>query len=556
MSWLWQLSSSFPVAHAVGVIALVCCAGMALGSVKLRGVGLGTAGVLFAGIIAGHFGKPVDRNMLDFVKEFGLILFVFTMGLQLGPGFFAAFRQQGIKLNLLAAGIVLLGALMAPLIGWLAGFDMAAVMGIFCGSSVNMPSLGAVTQTLGTLPGISSDRLALPAQACAVTFPTAILSSIVTLALLKRLFHVDLAREAAERSSAEHRATRALERRTLVVTNPNLEGVRLDAMPARARTGVTISRIHHGSEVHVATNAAVLHVDDRVTVVGTPASLDEIERVIGPRTDEDLVLAQSDVTVRKVVVTNRPVLGKSIGELHIGDRFGVTISRVRRADTELSAVGSLELQFGDQAQIVGRQADIDKAADYLGDSVRALDQTQFIPMFLGICLGVILGVIPLRFPGLPQPVRLGLAGGPLMAALLLGRLGHFRRLVFYMPATANVAFREFGIALFFAAVGLDAGAKFFRTVFSAVGGEWLLAGVCVTVVPLVIIAIVARSALRMSYADLVGLLAGGTTNPPALSFGTSVTGSEAPAVAYATVYPLTMLLRILIAQTSVLLLCQ
>jgi putative transport protein len=548
VKWLFELQQANPVAQAIGILALVCLAGMALGSCKVHGVGLGTAGVLFAGIITGHFGKPVDKATLEFVKEFGLVLFVFTIGLQLGPGFFAALRQQGVKMNALALAIVVLGAGSAPLMGWLAGFDPAAVLGIFAGASVNMPSLGAATQTLGTLPGIEPDRLALPALACAVTFPAAILASIATILFLKHVFRIDPVREAEDFAARNRRHVEPIERRTMVVTNQNLDGVRLDAVPGRLETGVTISRVRHGDTTRAATDATVIRRGDRIAVVGTPAALDRFERVVGRRSDEDLVLAGGDITFRRVVVTDGAVLGRTVGELNLDDRFGVAVTRIMRADIEMSAVPGLRLQFGDTVQIVGRSSDLDNAAATLGNSLKELNETHFIPLFIGIVLGTVVGTMPIAFLGLPQPVRLGLAGGPLLVALVLGRVGHIGRLAVHMPANANLAFREFGIALFFAAVGLDAGAKFFATVFSAVGLEWLLAGLCVTVIPLVLVGLFARLVWKMNFVDLSGLLAGSTTNPPALAFATNIAGSDAPTVAYATVYPLTMLLRIVCAQ--------
>jgi putative transport protein len=548
MSWLFELPKSQPIAHAIGVLAFVCVLGMALGSLKFRGIGLGTSGVLFAGILVGHFGEAVDHHTLDFVKEFGLILFVFTIGLQLGPGFFAALRQQGVKMNALAAAIVLLGAMSAPLIGWLAQFDAAAVLGIFSGASTNTPSLGAATQTLGTLSNVAPDRLTLPALAYAVTYPTAIVGIIGTLLLLKKIFRIDPVREAEEFAARNRRQVEPLERRTLIVTNPNLDGIRLDAVPGRSEARVTISRVRQGEQTSLATNATVIHRDDRLAVVGTPSGLDSFERVIGHRSDEDLVLAESGITFRRVVVTDHHVLGKTVGELHLDDRFGVAVTRVTRAGIEMTAVPGLQLQFGDMLQIVGHDADIGKAATSLGNSLKELNETHFIPFFIGIFLGVALGTMPIAFPGLPQPIRLGLAGGPLIVALILGRLGHFRRQVWHMPVNTNLAFREFGIALFFAAVGLSAGAKFFVTVFSATGLQWLLAGACVTVLPLALAGIFARIIWKMNFMDLSGLLAGSMTDPPALAFASNIAGSDAPTVAYATVYPLTTLLRILSAQ--------
>lgn len=548
MNWLFELHRTQPIAHAIGALAFVCVLGMALGSLKFRGIGLGTAGVLFAGIIVGHFGNPVDHQTLDFVKEFGLILFVFTIGLQLGPGFFAALRHQGVKLNVLATAIVLSGAALAPLIGWIAGFDSAAVLGIFSGASTNTPSLGAATQTLSTLPDISPDRQTLPALAYAATYPTAIVGIIGTLLILKQIFRIDPARESAEFSKRNRAPAETLERRTLVVGNPNLDGVRIDAIPGRIESQVTISRVRNGAETVAATNATVIHRDDRLAVVGTRAGLEQFERVVGHRSDEDLVLAESDVSYRRVVVTDRNVLGKAIAELNLDDRFGVAVTRVSRADIEMTAVPGLRLQFGDQLQIVGRDADLERAAAFVGNSLKELNETHFVPLFIGLVLGIALGTLPIPIPGLPNPIRLGLAGGPLIVALLLGRIGRIGRQVWHMPINTNLAFREFGIALFFAAVGLNAGAKFFATVFSATGLEWLLAGACVTVVPILLIGLLARVIWKLNFVDLSGLIAGSMTDPPALAFATNVSGSDAPTVAYATVYPLTTLLRILAAQ--------
>src|SRR3954468_65749 len=368
MGWLFDLHRTQPIAHAIGALSFVCVLGMALGSLKFRGIGLGTAGVLFAGIIVGHFGNPVDEDTLHFVKELGLLLFVFTIGLQRGAAFFAALRHHGVKLNVLPAAIVILGAISAPLIGWLAGFDMAAVLGIFSGASTNTPALGAATQTLGTLPGITPDRLALPALGYAVTYPTAIIGIIGSLIILKQIFRIDPVREAAEFAAKNRAHVEPLERRTLVVTNANLDGLRIGAIPARIESHVTISRVRNGAGTLVATDATVLHREDRLAVVGTRAGLEQFERVIGRRAEEDLVLEESPVTYRRVVVTDKNVLGKTIDELDLDDRFAVAVTRVTRADLEMTAVPGLRLQFGDQLQIVGHDEDLNKAADAVGNS--------------------------------------------------------------------------------------------------------------------------------------------------------------------------------------------
>ena len=548
MDWLFELPRTQPVAHAIAALCFVALLGMAFGSLKFRGIGLGTAGVLFAGIIVGHFGQPVDAETLHFVKEFGLLMFVFTIGLQLGPGFFAALRNQGMKLNLLALAIVILGAVAAPLLGWLGGFDKAAVLGIYSGAVTNTPSLGAGSQTLSTLPNIAPDRLALPALGYAVAYPMAIVGIIATLIILKQIFRIDPVREAQEFAAKNRAPVEPLERRTLLVTNPNLEGVRLDSIPGRDETGVTISRISHGNGTAVATDATVIQSNDRLAVVGTRAGLEQFERVVGQRSEEDLVREESDLTWRRVVVTDRAALRKTVGELNLDDRFGVAVTRVTRADLEMTAVPGLRLQFGDQLQIVGRKADLDKAAAEVGNSLKELSATHFIPLFIGIVLGIVVGTMPIAFPGLPQPVRLGLAGGPLIVALILGRIGRIGPHVWHMPINTNLAFREFGIAMFFAAVGLSAGAKFFATVFTTTGLHWLLAGFCVTVLPLLLVGIFARLVLKLNFIDLSGVLAGSMTDPPALAFASNTAGSDAPTVAYATVFPLTTLLRILSAQ--------
>ena len=554
MSWIFDLHRTQPVAHAIGVLSLVCVLGLALGSLKFRGIGLGTAGVLFAGIGLAQFGEPVDHQTLTFVKEAGLILFVFTIGLQLGPGFFAAFRQQGLKFNLLAAAIVVFGAIFAPLAGWLGGFEKAAVPGIFSGASTNTPSLGAATQALASLPNLTAEQVNMPAVAYAVTYPTAIVGIIGTLLLLKVLFRIDASREAEEFAAKANMPVEPLERRTLVVTNPNLDGVRIDSIPARVECGVTISRVRDGNGTVVATDPMRIHRNDRIVVVGTRPALEQFERVVGERSDEDLVLDESSITDRRVVVTERSALGKTILELDLDERFQVAVTRVTRADLEMTAVPSLRLQFGDQLLIVGHKEDLDKAANAVGNSLKELNATHFIPFFIGIVLGIAVGTMPIAFPGLPQPVRLGLAGGPLVVALVLGRIGRIGRQVWHMPANTNLAFREFGIALFFAAVGLSAGANFFRIVFSSTGIYWLLAGLSVTVLPLLLVGIIGRAIVKLNFIDLSGLLAGSMTDPPALAFACNIAGSDAPTVSYATVYPLTTLLRVLAAQILALLL--
>ena len=556
-NWLTTLHSTNAVAHAVMVLSLVCVAGMAFGNLKLRGIGLGTSGVLFAGILVGHFGTPVNHETLEFVREFGLILFVFTMGLQLGPGFFAALRMQGLRLNLLATAIVVSGALLAATMGWLLGLDPAAMLGIFSGATTNTPSLAAATQALSTLPNVSPDRLTLPALAYAVLYPMGIVGIITSLLLLKQLFHIDPVKEAEEFKVAQQKVGDPLERRTLVVENANLRGLPIYSIPGRGDGRVIVSRIRPANEtvVRAATGGTRVQTGDTLLAVGTRPALDQFQLVVGRASSEDLRQAPGPVTYRRVVITNKDVLGQTVAQLGLDQLYGVAVTRITRADLEMTAVPHLRLQFGDLLQMVGDAESLDKAAAAVGNSVKEMNATHFIPLFIGIALGIVLGTLPIALPGLPQPVRLGLAGGPLIVAILLSRIGRIGRVVFHMPVNSNLAFREFGIALFFASVGLSSGAKFFETAFSHAGLVWLLAGLCVTVMPLLAAGVFGRKVWKLNFMTLSGLLSGSMTDTTALAFANNLSRSDAPTVAYATVYPLTTLLRILGAQFMALTLC-
>lgn len=555
--WLLDLPTSSPVAYAMGLLCLVCASGMAVGSIKVRGIGLGSAGVLFMGILIAHFTPPVDKATLDFVREFGLALFVFAIGLNLGPGFFDSFRSSGLRLNLLAAALVISAAVLTPLLGWLFGLDPLAFAGLFAGASTNSPALGAAQQALAAAPGMTKEQVAIPALACAVSYPIAIAGLLTMLVVLKELFQIDPAQEAEELAAAQRSPTDPPARRTLVVEQGDLDGLTLAEVYRRVGEGVLISRVRPAGqgEVQAAHQDTPLHLGDVVLAVGPVRLLDRLQEMLGSRSDEDLLLAPGAVTYRKVLVTEAEVLGKTTEELGLGAKFGVEVTRITRGDTEMTAVPGLRLQFGDVLQIVGTEEQLQEAARHLGDSLKKLNETQFIPLFAGLVLGVLVGSIPLALPGLAAPLRIGLAGGPLVVALLLGRIGHWGGLVWHMPQSANHAFREFGAALFFAALGLAAGDSFFAVVLSPKGMLCAGIGAVVTMGPLLAIGVWSRLVERMNYATLGGMLAGGMTNPPALSFVNNLCRSEAPTLAYATVYPLTTLLRIVSAQVLALVFC-
>jgi putative transport protein len=477
------------------------------------------------------------------------VIFVFTIGLQLGPGFFASLRGTGVYLNVLAAAIVVLGALLAAALGTVLGFDPASTLGVFSGATTNTPSLGAAQHTLSGLPGFTEERAALPALAYAVTYPVAIATMIATMLLLRRVFGLE-PRGDVQRLEEQRRSVEPPERRTIVVDNAGAEGVPVEALSGVAGAGVVISRVKRASEAHsrVAADGLVLRRGDLVLAVGTASDLDRWERFLGRASAEDLVRAPGPVTNRRILVTRRDVLGNTVGELGLSHLHGTVVTRITRADLEMTAVPDLRLQFGDVVHVVGEEEGIRKSAEILGNSLGAMNETHFVPVFAGIVLGIALGTLPIPIPGLPQPLRLGLAGGSLIVAILVGRLGRIGPLVLYAPRSANVAFREFGIALFFACVGLLAGPRFFQVVLSAQGLLWLAAGVCVTAVPLLAVGAVAIAVRKLDFATVSGLLAGSMTDPPALAFATSVCASDAPMTSYAAVYPLTTVLRILAAQ--------
>ena len=556
-----HLAQSQPVAWAVMVLSAVAVLGLAFAAIKVRGVGIGIAGVLFAGILIGHWGFAINEDILAFVREFGLILFVFTIGLQLGPSFFASLSRHGLKLNALAAALVLLGVAATLLVAAVAGLDVFSAVGLFSGATTNTPALGAAQQTvtvLATQPGSGIDgaRAALPALAYGIGYPVGVFGIIGMILLLQKIFRIDLERETADFNAAQRAGIEPIHRMNLLVENTNLDGLELGALPGRRETSVNVSRIKRaGSDlVEVASEYTVLHVGDTILAVGSARQLEAFRLIVGRLSDVDLMRAPGQVAFRRVVVTRKDVLGKTIAELGLDSLYGVAITRVLRADVEVTAVPDLRLQFGDFLHVVGDEANIAKAANVLGNSLKALNETNFIPVFLGILLGVSAGLVPLHFPGLPVPVRLGLAGGPLVLAILLGRLGRLGPLVWTMPATASTAMREMGIVLFLACVGLKAGEQFLPVLLSQDGLVLLGGAAVITLLPLLSVGVFARVVLRTNFVALSGVLAGGMTDPPALAFANTICKSDAPSEAYATVYPLTMLLRIMSAQLLVLLL--
>lgn len=545
-----------PHAEPILVISLTAILGLLIGSIKVRGIKLGVAGMLFSGLLLGHVGLTLDPHLMAFLKEFGLALFVFTVGLQLGPGFFNSLKKDGLKLNVLAVLIVLSGAALVFVFGhYILGWKPDELAGIFSGATTNTPSLGAAQQAMTGAGGADSGSRA--AMAYAVTYPFAVIDIILVIVLIRVIFRIDPNRELVELKQQLSQGIHEPQRASLLVENPNLEGVAIRTIPGLGEDGVVVSRIRRRdeAEVQIARPETLLHVGDVILAVGSPDQIDRAALGIGRRVEEDLRKAPGAVISKRVIVTHKDAIGKTIAGTRIGGRFGVTVSRVSRQDMVLTAMPDLRLQFGDMLNLVGEQAAIEQAAKFLGNSVHQLNETSFASIFIGITVGILFGLYPWHLPGMPVPLRLGLAGGPLIIAILMGRLGRVGPLVIHMPINANTAFRELGIIFFLACIGLGAGGKFVETAFSATGFKWMAMGAAVTVIPLLIAGVIGRKWMKLNYLTLSGVLAGSMTGPPALAFSTNLTGSDYPSLAYANVYPLTMLMRILVAQIAVLWLC-
>ncbi len=549
MSVLQPLREASPVAHDLLVLSLVVLAGIGIGNIRVAGVKLGVAGVLFAGLGAAHFGLRPEAEVAHFLKDFGLVLFVFALGMQMGPGFFASLRKQGRALNGYACLLVAGGTLTACLGGWLLGLPLPAIAGLFAGATTNTPALGAAQQALAAA-GAPADLVTLPALSYAAAYPLAVVGIIGSLMLLRAFFKIDVNVEAARFREEQGEGVEPLQRMSFRVENPNLDGVAIADVPGVRETGVVISRCRAagGGEVKTATPETRLRVGDLILAVGTGAHLEQFRRVIGSVSEDDLRQAPGSVTYRRVVLTNKRMLGKTVRELGLEHLHGVAVTRVSRGDLIFTALPDVRLQFGDMLQLVGEEQALKEATKALGNAVHTLQETKFAAIFAGILLGVLLGLYPFHIEGLPAPVRLGLAGGPLVVAVLLAHLGRLGPMVMHMPLNANRALRELGIILFLANVGLLSGEGFADIVFSIQGLQWVLLGILVTMLPLLAVGFLARKWHRMNFMSICGLLSGGMTDPPALTFATTMARCDSPAVAYAAVYPLTMLLRIVVAQ--------
>ncbi|SHF52156.1 putative transporter [Vibrio gazogenes] len=547
------------VALSILVLSLVAVIGLWLGGLKIKGVGLGIGGVLFGGIFVGHFinqfGWHLDSHAMHFIKEFGLILFVYTIGIQVGPGFFASLKSSGLKLNGLAAGIVVVGGLTAVILHFIFNIPLHIFLGIYSGAVTNTPSLAAGQQILHELGEVNSqvDMLGL---GYAMAYPFGIIGILLSMWIIRIVFEINVDKEAESYDSRSLGKGKDLLSVNVMIDNPNMDQMKFAELVTLIGQGVVCSRMKTQGNLVVPGDDTTLHIGDYLHFVSDRQELlHKAVLIVGREVSESLSTKGTVLKSDRVVVTNEKVLGKHLGELSLKYKHNVVISRLNRSGVELVASQDSVLQFGDILYIVGQKEDIEYVGKMLGNTASKLHHVQMLPIFIGIGLGVLLGSIPFQLPHLPAPLKLGLAGGPLIVAIILARIGSIGRLYWFMPPSANLALREIGIVLFLAVVGISSGGNFFTTIMDGEGLTWMGYGIIITLVPLISVGMFARFFGKVNYLTICGLMAGSMTDPPALAFANAMHAtSGASSLAYATVYPLVMCLRILTPQVIAVLL--
>ena len=555
MSWLIDLFVGTGVAHSIFIVALVIFVGLMLSRIKISSVSLGLTWILFAGILAGQLGCAIDPATASFIKEFGLILFVFSLGMELGPGFFSSFRKGGVTLNLLAFVLVLCGCLATLTVHWATGESLLTLVGVMSGAVTNTPCMGAAQQTLLDMTGTQEPTIA---QGYAVAYPLGVVGVILCLALLRKMFRIDFKKEDDILLRATHDMAETLEAATLEVANEAVCGKTLNEIQRHFGRQCVITRILHraSGDVELAGAATTLQLGDKLFMVATPEELSAMELLIGHRIetmDQGAwdAMKTNHLASQKFVITNPSINGKRLGDMKLRQTFDVTITRIRRAGVELIATPGLLLQMGDTVTVVGDTQRINKLSPILGNSIKQLNEPNLIPYFLGIVLGVMLGMLPIVVPGMPVPVKLGLAGGPLIVAILISTFGPKLKIVTYMSTSANHMVRMIGLSLFLASVGITAGSGFIETVVGG-GYWWVLYGFLITFLPCLVVGLLARRVFHLSYYSISGMLSGGMTDPIVMAYAQNVCDNNQVPVAYSTVYPLTMFLRVLSAEVMVL----
>lgn len=546
------------LASSVLLYSFVIFTGIWLGKVKIFGVSLGVTFVLFVGILMGHFGYAVEADTLHFLREFGLILFIFSIGMQVGPGFFSSFKEGGISLNLLAMLGIAINVGVTLAIYFIQGgadgdTNFMQMVGIMSGAVTNTPGLGAAQQSVlqvnSEAYGVSQEM----SMGYAAAYPLGVVGIIASMLIIKKVFRIDTDKEIQAVEEEQHSSQLQPHMLTVRVSNDLICGLSLSKLHTVITSNFVVSRIEKpGGEVVIPTAEEALELNDLVLIVCSVQDEEVFTRFIGPKEEKKWERKDSPVVSRRIVITKPEYNGTKLGSLHLRRGYALNATRVNRAGVDLLASPSLHLQLGDRITVVGQLPDIERLADKLGNSMRRLNEPNLITMFIGIFLGILVGSIPLQFPGMSVPMKLGLAGGPLVVAILISAYGYKIHLVTYTSTSANLLLREIGICLFLSSVGIAAGQGFAETVFSPLGAWWVLYGVLITMIPLLVVGIVARKRHRTNFLSIMGLMAGGYTDPPALAYANKVANNDAPSVSYSTVYPLTMFMRVIVAQILVL----
>ncbi|OUO54799.1 transporter [Parabacteroides sp. An277] len=554
MDWLNELIWGKGIGHSILLMSFVIAAGIQLGKVKIFGVSLGVTFVLFVGIIMGHFGITIDPSVIHFFQEFGLILFVYSVGMQVGPGFFSSFKQGGVTLNMLACGIILLGVVTTVIIHFVTGIPMSTMVGILSGAVTNTPGLGAAQQAYSDMYGVADHTIA---TGYAVAYPLGVVGIILSTIIIRYAFKVSFQKENEQLEKEEAAHTHGAIPISLIVKNPAVFGKSVGELSTLLEhREFVISRIWRDSDkkIDIVSSSTVLHENDKIFVITTETDAETLKTFIGEEINmerKQWIRMESQFINRRILITKPELNGKRLGDLQLRKLYGINITRVNRAGMDLVARPNLTLQVGDRVNVIGTEASVANVEKVLGNSMKRLNEPNLIAIFVGIGLGIILGSLPIWIPGIPQPLKLGLAGGPLVVSILISRFGYHYKLITYTTQSANFMLREIGITMFLACVGLGAGNGFVETIVNG-GYAWIGYGFIITLLPLLIIGFIARKFCKINYFTLMGMIAGSTTDPPALAYSNATAGNDAPSVGYATVYPLSMFLRVVTAQLLIL----
>lgn len=551
MDWLITLFTQHSVAQTLLIYSFVIAVGVWLGRLKIASVSLGVTFVLFIGIAVGHFGFQADPVMMRFIKDFGLILFIFSIGLQVGPTFFSSFKHEGQVLNLYAVGVITLGILTTVGLYYALQdiVSLPMMVGIMSGAVTNTPGLGAAQEAMQQM-GLD-EPIAL---GYAVAYPLGILGAILAIAIVRWVFKIKIADEEKQIDNSAQNEAEKPHKLSIHVTNAALDNLTIDHCKELTGRNFVISRMLHDGKTSIPAANSIIHKDDDILVVCSGEDREAVLAFFGDEIEMNWEKKNADLVSRRIVITQDAINGKTIRQLHLRTSYGINITRVNRSGIDLIARPDLVLLMGDRVMVVGELAAIQKVEPVLGNALKKLNNPPIITLFLGIFVGIIVGMIPIKFPDMPTPARLGLAGGPLIVSILLGAFGYRLKLITYTTQSANLMIREIGISLFLATVGIEAGGDFVETVFSSNGALWIGLGFLITFIPMLTIGILARKISKLNYLTIVGMLAGSTTDVALLAYTANITSSDQPAVGYATTYPLTMFLRIISAQFLILLL--